>query len=154
MSRTLPYRPISVRIATHHTHVTNHFQRTSPNRFGRAIRRNSVPVRQGYEHSEASQGIIYIYINVASYVISYVASYNQYSLPSLVAEDVQHILYDVIKLFEAKPWPTVDFLFLWCIFWAHPVRKTVLLFWQLASISISVNISHCPWVTSSRPLAS
>ena len=43
-----PYRPISVRIATHHTHGTDQFQRISPNRFGKAIRRNSVPARQGY----------------------------------------------------------------------------------------------------------
>ena len=48
MSRTLPYRPISVRIATHHTHDTSQFHRISPNRFGKAIRRNSAPVRQGY----------------------------------------------------------------------------------------------------------
>ena len=49
MSRTILYRPISVRIATHHTHGTNQFQRISPNRFGKAIRRNSAPVRQGYK---------------------------------------------------------------------------------------------------------
>ena len=49
MSRTLPYRPISVRIATHQSHGTNQFQRVSPNRFGKAIRRNSASVRQGYK---------------------------------------------------------------------------------------------------------
>ena len=35
-------------IATHHTHGTNQFQRISPNRFGKKIRRNSALGRQGY----------------------------------------------------------------------------------------------------------
>ena len=42
-----PYRPVPLRIATHHTHGTNQIHRISPNRFGKAIRKKSASVRQG-----------------------------------------------------------------------------------------------------------
>ena len=47
MSRTLPYRPAPLRISTHYAHGTYQIHQISPNRFGKAIRRNSAPVRQG-----------------------------------------------------------------------------------------------------------
>ena len=46
-SRTV-YRPLPLRIAAHQTHGTNQSHRITPNRFGKAIRRNSAPVRQGF----------------------------------------------------------------------------------------------------------
>ena len=43
--QTLPYRPVRLRAATHHTLVMNQIHRIFPNRCGKVIRRDSYPAR-------------------------------------------------------------------------------------------------------------